>query len=474
MDCFAYVTLESIRRYMLAERFFVGFTPNEANIWSFDYGASASRITSPHGNQLFHVGSTLIVQATVINAATATLRIDGRATETKTIPIGDQTVEFAGVGIIAAGNPVISVEVQSRNGDVRALDPVSIRVTSPGVSIISPHNGDTYNMGDVLAVQAQIHGASSAELTIGEHRQEITGLREWDIVDFAPHNLTVDDVGELDIAVSVRNPYGITASDALQLHVQHKGFKMQERRNRHGDTVRILTYETNPARERVELYFGDSHPQGRNRLETLPTVVNRTNPKVAINAGFFPLNPSDKSIGWAYSEVHGKYEGDGINGRPDRYRPVPRAIYGDGYNYFHSLFYYKDGSSEVIRTMALTRQQVLDKSANAVFIVSGTHNRTGDATGTAPRSMIGVKEDGSIIFLAADSGQVNSSGQAERDGIDVPQGASILREMGAVNVLNLDGGASTQFFYNGVMRTDPAWPGPAFRPVGSVLKVYDT
>jgi len=474
IDCFAYVTLENIRRYMLAERFFAGFSPNQANIWSFDYGASSSRITLPHRNQLFFIGSTFTVQADIVNAATVALRINEQIVETKTIPIGERIVEFSAVEIITGDDLVLSVEVQRRSGNVTVLDSVPIRVLSPLVDIRTPHDGDVYNMGDEVVVRAYVHGASSAELVIGEHRQEITNLQEWSMLDFASYIPTVDDVGELDVTVNAHNPYGITATGKLRLQVRHKGFKEQTMQNRDGTTVRILTYETNPVRERVELYFGDSNPDGRNHLETVRTVAGRTSPKAAINAGFFPLTPADKSIGWAYSEIHGMYEGDGRGGRPDRERPIARD--DPGYHYFHTLFYYRDGTSEVIRTMSLTRAKVIEKSANAVFIVSGTRGRIGDAITTAPRSMVGVKADGSVIFLTADSGRTNPNGTAIRSGIDVTQGANILEEMGAIEVLNLDGGGSTQFFYNDQMRTDPMEIRNGvldFRQIGSVLKVYD-
>lgn len=165
------------------------------------------------------------------------------------------------------------------------------------------------------------------------------------------------------------------ALDNRFLTVNQKGFDMQIRRDADGEIVsRIFTYETNPARERVELYFGDSHPNGRDRLETLREIAGRTAPevmpKVMMNAGSFTLDrPDDKSFGWTYSNAHGKYEGSVAGGRPDIHVPIPR--HDDGYTYYHTLFYYNDGSSEVIRTMALIRAQVIEKSANAVFIISG-------------------------------------------------------------------------------------------------------
>ena len=219
MDCFAYVTLENIRSYMLTERFFVGFAPNEANIWSFSYGASANRITSPHVNQLFHVGSTLTVQATVVNATSATLRIDGQTIEAKTIPIGTRIVEFIGVEIITAGNPIISVEVQSRNGSIATLGSVSIRAVSPNVNIVLPHNEDTVYEGDSVVVEAEVENSIETELVIGDHSQTITHSTVRQRIHFEALEFTRADIGEIDITVTSKNIHGITASDKSSIQV---------------------------------------------------------------------------------------------------------------------------------------------------------------------------------------------------------------------------------------------------------------
>jgi len=92
--------------------------------------------------------------------------------------------------------------------------------------------------------------------------------------------------------------------------------------------------------------------------------------------------------------------------------------------------------------------------------------------------MIGVMADGVIILLAADAGRAHPTGQGHREGLRVREGEEILRSMGAINVLNLDGGGSTQFWYDGRMRTyrgdfDEDNNRAVYRVVGSVFLVYD-
>lgn len=57
-----------------------------------------------------------------------------------------------------------------------------------------------------------------------------------------------------------------------------------------------------------------------------------------------------------------------------------------------------------------------------------------------PRTAIGVKADGNIVVVAVDGRQPGFS-----EGISLNELATMMKEMGAVNALNLDGGGSTTF-----------------------------
>jgi len=261
------------------------------------------------------------------------------------------------------------------------------------------------------------------------------------------------------------------------------GFRERPFPNRSAPTARILTYVVNPAFERVELHNGIP---GR---ATVQAVVNSlpSEPTVAINAGF--LSGSDNSVGWAYSREHGGLYENHVLMDTGNLDLVAQCDYDN----FHTLIYYEiyggGFGSQIIRTASITgggdpdraRDEFLDIVQNpnrrAVFAISGKGIGEGIRhTRSIQRSMIGVRADGVIILLATDAGRTHPTGQVSEGGLTVREGEEILRNMGAINVLNLDGGGSAQFWHDGRTRTYPGdlWEGRGvFRTIGSVFLVND-
>ena len=60
-----------------------------------------------------------------------------------------------------------------------------------------------------------------------------------------------------------------------------------------------------------------------------------------------------------------------------------------------------------------------------------------------PRSAIGLRADGAVIFVCIDGRQPGSMGGEYKDVID------IMVEYGAINACNMDGGSSTVMYYEG-------------------------
>ena len=60
-----------------------------------------------------------------------------------------------------------------------------------------------------------------------------------------------------------------------------------------------------------------------------------------------------------------------------------------------------------------------------------------------PRTAIGQRADGAVIFVCIDGRQAGSMGGYYSDIID------IMQEYGAVNACNMDGGSSTVMYYEG-------------------------
>ena len=70
------------------------------------------------------------------------------------------------------------------------------------------------------------------------------------------------------------------------------------------------------------------------------------------------------------------------------------------------------------------------------------------SSGLNPRTAIGQRADGAVLLLVIDGRQVNSPGASYNDLID------IMLRYGAVNACNLDGGSSSNMYYNGEMLND--------------------
>ena len=77
------------------------------------------------------------------------------------------------------------------------------------------------------------------------------------------------------------------------------------------------------------------------------------------------------------------------------------------------------------------------------LIINGKINENAkhQLQGRQPRTAIGQREDGTVIFLCVDGRQASSVGGTIEDVID------LMVELGAVNACNMDGGSSTVMMY---------------------------
>lgn len=98
----------------------------------------------------------------------------------------------------------------------------------------------------------------------------------------------------------------------------------------------------------------------------------------------------------------------------------------------------------------MTGQQALDRclrdavSFGPVFIVNGKPSEiSGSGGGLNPRTVIGQREDGTVLLLVIEGRMASSLGATYKDCVDV------MLDYGAVNAGNLDGGSSSLMIYNG-------------------------
>ncbi len=86
------------------------------------------------------------------------------------------------------------------------------------------------------------------------------------------------------------------------------------------------------------------------------------------------------------------------------------------------------------------------------LVVNGkpTINKGDGGQGISPRTVIGQKEDGSVLFLVIDGRSIKSYGATLKEVQDI-----MLRN-GAVNAANLDGGSSATMYYDGKVINNPS------------------
>ena len=106
-------------------------------------------------------------------------------------------------------------------------------------------------------------------------------------------------------------------------------------------------------------------------------------------------------------------------------------------------------SDVLVVAQSMTASQAMEQNIRdgcefgPVLIINGEVNQgvySGNS-GYNPRTAIGQRADGAVIFVCADGRQAGSIGATYKDIID------IMQEYGAVNACNMDGGSSTIMYY---------------------------
>ncbi|MET9656175.1 phosphodiester glycosidase family protein [Streptomyces sp. NPDC006510] len=84
------------------------------------------------------------------------------------------------------------------------------------------------------------------------------------------------------------------------------------------------------------------------------------------------------------------------------------------------------------------------------WINAAANGFTGDtSTERQPRTAVGIKADGTLLLVAFDGRSPTSAG------VTLGEAAALLRDLGAADAINLDGGGSTTMVVNGRLRNRP-------------------
>ena len=122
-------------------------------------------------------------------------------------------------------------------------------------------------------------------------------------------------------------------------------------------------------------------------------------------------------------------------------------VWDDGQNYEGFVGFNKDNVLVVANSMDKTRAKELNIRDGCCFgpvlLMNGVVNRIeySSNSGYNPRTGIGQRADGAVIFVCIDGRQASSLGGTYSDL------TNIMVEYGAVNACNLDGGSSTVMLY---------------------------
>ena len=225
---FAYVSLETIRSFMLSEGFFTSFAPDDANIWRFTYPGVIRGILTPQNDEHFQIGDILTVKVATQDTATASMIVNGRIIESKYNLNGRREIVFNDYELTPndVGILTISVNARNRGGTHVEIAPVVVRVgesqyAEPYVWIFDPEDGDAFTVGDSVSVSAFVERITQAELRIGDYRQSSTHPFNYQGYNttFQPYTFTAEDVGSLQITVTATNNDGQSAADTIRVQV---------------------------------------------------------------------------------------------------------------------------------------------------------------------------------------------------------------------------------------------------------------
>lgn len=184
--------------------------------------------------------------------------------------------------------------------------------------------------------------------------------------------------------------------------------------------------------------------------------------KTALAQGLYGKNVTEEtsqiaSDNGAILAVNGDYYGTREKGYVIKNGQLYRDTAASGQE---DLVIYEDGSFGIISEDEVTADELLADGAVDTLsfgpvlvengsVTVGTDEEVRKAMGSNPRTAIGIKEDGTYLFVVAD-GRTDES-----EGLSLYELAGFMKELGAVTAYNLDGGGSSTMVFNGIVVNNP-------------------
>ena len=192
---------------------------------------------------------------------------------------------------------------------------------------------------------------------------------------------------------------------------------------------------------------------GKNVTAATSDIAESVNAILAINGDYYGAQET------GYVIRNGKlYRSTAVSGRED-------------------LVIYEDGTFGIINESDVTAEQLIAKGAvqtlsfGPALVENGkvsvdSDDEVGRAMASNPRTAIGIKADGTYIFVVSD-GRTDES-----EGLSLLQLAEFMKKLGAETAYNLDGGGSSTMVFNGNVVNTPTGGGIG-NGSGSERKVSD-
>lgn len=221
----------------------------------------------------------------------------------------------------------------------------------------------------------------------------------------------------------------------------------------------VHIYEFDPKIERFDATIGNP-----GKLEKLSKINGE--PKsdevviAKINGGFFAMNGSTEFIG-TYVDEGLYYQG------AEKYYPTliywkdPQilTVENDPTRARHVVYQYQaQWAMGVPWTLVLGGKQDFQYDKKTLV------NNFVHPYQRAPRTLVGQKQDGTIVLVVVDGRKVKTLG------VTIEQSASIMMELGCHIAVNVDGGGSSEMIVDGVIKNTPS--GGAERAIGTAFMVY--
>ncbi len=185
---------------------------------------------------------------------------------------------------------------------------------------------------------------------------------------------------------------------------------------------------------RVEVISEPNSTPGQCTRQYLTDISKSSNALVAINGGGFSYVTKDDAIPLGLTISKNRLISD---------NPYAGII---GFNTRHKLilgnFSSEEAISNNIRDCISFEPYLLMNGQKSQVLGNG-------GSGTSPRTAIGQRADGIVLFLVLDGNRVLGQGATMQDLID------IFERYGAINAANLDGGNSTTMTVKGKVVNDP-------------------